>query len=156
MCSFGKEGICLMQHRTESRLKVSRAHAANYRDGPMYNGLVDVVCPTHILAKREVRPNPLEPPPPPPCIRPCTWYYVLCATVQCSHSNSINSAKSVSIQNSAHNYATWVCHKLKTRLLIVAFCIVTILVLAFYTTDPDILSLLKLVIHTSLVQQQDI
>ena len=54
-------------HRTESRLKVSRAHAANYRDGPMYSGSVGVVCPTHILAKREVRPNPLEP----PGVRPC-------------------------------------------------------------------------------------
>ena len=78
MCSFGKEGICLMQHRTESRLKVSRAHAANYRDGPMYNGLVDVVCPTHILAKREVRPNPLEPPLHTPL------YMVLCLVCYCS------------------------------------------------------------------------
>ena len=64
MCSFGKEGICLMQlclfivQRAD--FKVSRAHAANYRDGPMYmyNGSVGVVCPTHILAKREVRPTP--------------------------------------------------------------------------------------------------
>ena len=33
-------------HRTQSRFKVSPAHAANYRDGPMYNGSVGVVCPT--------------------------------------------------------------------------------------------------------------
>ena len=53
--------------------------------------------------------------------------------------DSSNSAKSVGIQNITYNFATWVCHKLKTRLLIVAFYNVTTLVLAFYTTDPEIL-----------------
>ena len=45
-------------------LKVSRAHADNYRDGPMYNG------PWAWFAS-PIFSNPLEPPPPPPCVRPC-------------------------------------------------------------------------------------
>ena len=48
-------------HRPESRLKVSRAHAANYRNGPMYNSSVGVVCPTHILDEKGGSSNPLEP-----------------------------------------------------------------------------------------------
>ena len=126
-------------HLTESRLKVSRAHAANYWDGPMYNGLVDVVCPTHILAKREVRPNP-----PPPLRTPL--YVALCIRMSCV---LLFNAANRTVLTQLRAWVSRTLHitmphvlvtKLMTRLLIVAFYIVTILVLAFYTTDPDTFS----------------
>ena len=45
LCSF-------VFHRTESSLKVSLAHMANYWDGFMYNGSMGMVCPTHILDEK--------------------------------------------------------------------------------------------------------
>ena len=57
-----KKEFCLM--RTESRLKVSRAHAANYRDGPMYNGSVGVVC-HHIQYEKGGSSEPPRTPAPP-------------------------------------------------------------------------------------------
>ena len=51
--------LCLF----ESRLEVSRVHAANYRDGPMYNGSVGMVCPTHILDEKGGSSEPSRTPP---------------------------------------------------------------------------------------------
>ena len=48
MRSFERRNLCSFV------VSSSRAHTANYWDGPMYNGYVGVVCPTHILDEKGV------------------------------------------------------------------------------------------------------
>ena len=145
MCSFGKEGIYLMQL---CLFILQRADLKSHVHTRLIIGMVLCIMawwmwfapPIFWRKGRFVR----TPPPPPPLRTPL--YVALCIRMSCV---LLFNAANRTVLTQLRAWVSRTLHitmphvlvtKLMTRLLIVAFYIVTILVLAFYTTDPDTFS----------------